>query len=187
MGAAGGVGTIAVQILRAEGVEVVATCGPDAIPLLQNLGVARAVDYTSPESDSILVGESPYDIILDCAGKGCQYANTLNWTFGSYITFKSPLLKNFDSHGLMAGGLFNARDLIRSNIAAVRNGPIKWGYFMPAQSGIEYMKELAEKRQLTPVIDSTFTYDDLPAAYKKVQDGHLRGKVVVDFTKSKNS
>lgn len=185
LGASGGVGTMAVQMLQAEGVEIVATCGPDAVALIQNLGISKVVDYTAADSDTTLVTESPYDIILDCAGKGSEYAGTLPWTFGSYITFKSPLLKNFDSHGLVAGGIRNARDLFASNLSSLNgNGNVKWGYFWPAQNGIQYLKTLAENRQLLPIIDSTFSYESLTEAYQKVQDGHLRGKVVVDFTKS---
>ena len=185
LGAAGGVGSLAIQMLQAECVDVVATCGPDAIPLIQNLGITKVIDYTSEDSDMMLVGESPYNIILDCAGKGSDYAAALPWTFGSYITFKSPVLKNFDDHGFVTGGLKNARDLINSNFTALNgNGTVKWGYFMPAPNGIQYLKKLAESRKLLPIIDSVFPYDSLPAAYQKVQNGHLRGKVVVDFTKS---
>lgn len=184
LGAAGGVGSLAVQMLLAEGVEVVATASSDGVALIQNLGVTKVVDYTAEESDAILVGESPYDIILDCAGKGSDYAGTLPWTFGSYVTFKSPLLKNFDSDGLIGGGIKSARDLITSNLSTAP-GAIRWGYFMPAQSGIQYLKTLVEHRRLLPIIDSTFTYDELPAAYRRVQEGHLRGKVVIDFSKNK--
>lgn len=185
LGGAGGVGSLAVQMLQAEGVEVVATCGPDAVPLLQNLGITKVIDYTSEDSDMILVGESPYHLILDCAGKGSEYASVLPWTFGSYITFKSPMLKNFDEHGLVTGGLRNFRDLVSSNLASLNgNGLVKWGYFMPAQNGIQYLKKLAENRKILPIIDSTFSYEAFPDAYQRVQDGHLRGKVVVDFTKT---
>lgn len=183
LGAAGGVGSLATQILQAEGVEVIATCGTDAVPLIQNLGISKVVDYTAEDSDAILVEQSPYDIILDCAGKGSEYANALPGSFKSYVTFKSPLLKNFDSHGLIGGVFSNARDLIASNVTALEgNGAVKWGYFMPSQNGIQYLKQLAEKGKLLPIIDSTFSYADLPAAYQRVQDGHLRGKVVIDFT-----
>ena len=186
LGASGGVGTLAIQMLQAEGVEVVVTCGSDAVSLLNNLGVAKVIDYTSEDSDVILVHESPYDIILDCAGKGTDYANSLPWTFRTYITFNSPLLKNFDSHGLISGGLMNARDLINSNLSALnRNGSVKWGYFLPSPVGIEYLKKLAEKQKLLPIIHSTFSYEALPEAYQRVQDGHLRGKVVIDYTKTK--
>jgi len=183
LGATGGVGSLAVQMLVAEGVEVIATCGSDGVPLIQNLGAANVIDYTTNESDAVLVEESPYDLILDCAGKGSAYAEALPWTFESYVTFSSPLLKNFDSHGLLSGSFRNAKDLLSNNIAMLNGkGAVKWGYFMPAQPGIEYLKKLVENRKLLPIIDSVFKYSDLPKAYKKVQDGHLRGKVVVDYT-----
>ncbi|CRK93736.1 CLUMA_CG007264, isoform A [Clunio marinus] len=182
IGASGGVGSLAVQMLQVEGVEVGATCGTDAISILHNLGIQKVIDYTEQECDQLLIQESPYDIILDCAGKGSEYAKALPWSFNSYITFKSPLLKNFDSHGIIGGGFRNVSDLISSNITG--NGGVKWGYFWPAQTGIQYLKKLAEKQKLLPIIDSTFSYDNLPAAYQKVQDGHLRGKVVIDFNKN---
>lgn len=48
LGAAGGVGTLAVQILLAEGVEVYATCSTDAVEMVQNLGVRYVLDYNEP-------------------------------------------------------------------------------------------------------------------------------------------
>lgn len=48
LGAAGGVGTLAVQMLLAEGVEVFATCSPDAMQMVNNLGVKYVLDYTDP-------------------------------------------------------------------------------------------------------------------------------------------
>lgn len=185
LGAAGGVGNLATQILQAEGVEVVATCSTDAVPIIQNLGVTKVIDYTSEESNTLLISESPYDIILDCAGRGAAYATALPWTYGSFVTFKSPMLKNFDAHGLIAGGFANVRDIVTNNLPVLSgDGSVKWGFFWPSQSGIYYLKELAENGKLLPIIDSVFPYDRLPDAYQKVQNGHLRGKVVVDFTKT---
>lgn len=48
LGSAGGVGTLAVQMLLAEGIEVYATCSTDAMELVQNLGVDYVFDYTDP-------------------------------------------------------------------------------------------------------------------------------------------
>lgn len=183
LGGSGGVGSLAIQILIAEGCEVVTTCSSDAIGLIKNLGIEKVIDYTSDECDGTLIHESPYDIILDCAGKGSDYAAALPWTFRNYVTFSSPLLKNFDQYGLVAGGIRNARGLITQNLSALSGqGSVKWGYFMPSQTGIEYLKNLVENRKLLPIIDSTFTFDTLVEAYQRVQDGHLRGKVVVDYT-----
>lgn len=182
LGGSGGVGHLAVQILQAEGAEVITTCSQDAIPLMQNLGVQKIVDYTSPESDQILILESPYDIILDCASKGAEYANQLPWNFSNYVTFKSPLLKNFDEKGLLLGGFNNLKDLLTQNITAINNkGIVKWGYFLPSKNGINYLTRLVENKKFLPIIDSKFSYNELSSAYKKVDDGHLRGKVVIEF------
>lgn len=183
LGGSGGVGSLAIQILLAENVDVVTTSSTDAVGMIQNLGVQKVVDYKSENSDALLVSESPYHIILDCAGKGTEYANTLPWMFNDYITFSSPLLKNFDNHGLISGSLMNLRSLVNSNLPRYGEGNVKWGYFIPAQSGIKYLKNLAEKNKILPIIDSVFSYENLPEAYQKVMDGHLRGKVVIDYTK----
>lgn len=182
LGASGGVGHLAVQILRAEGADVIATCSEDAKSLVEKLGVCNIIDYKSDECNAQLMAQSPYDLILDCAGQGAEYANALGWKFGNYVTFKSPLLKNLDDKGLIFGGLESARALISSNIPALSNGgAIKWGYFLPLPNGIQYLKELVEKEKLRPIIDSQFNYKDLPKAYERVAAGHLRGKVAVDY------
>lgn len=49
LGSAGGVGTLAVQMLLAEGVEVYATCSTDAVDMIKNLGVDYVLDYNDPE------------------------------------------------------------------------------------------------------------------------------------------
>lgn len=152
--------------------------------MMLNFGVSKVVDYTSEDSDVIMVSESPYDIILDCAGKGSEYAATLPWTFKDYITFKSPILKNFDAHGLISGGIRNATDLLSNNMTKLNNnGFVKWGYFLPAPNGIEYLKKLVENKKLLPIIDSVYSFENLPEAYQRVENGHLRGKVVIDYTK----
>lgn len=163
--------------------QVHTTCAPDAIDSLQNLGVEKIFDYTSAENDIQLTLESPYDIILDCAGKGPEYAYSLPWKFQHYVTFSSPTLRNFDSNGLISGGLKNARDLFFNNVPALNQGGcVKWAYFVPLPTGIQYLKKLVDQQQLLPVIDSVFKYDKLLDAYQKVKGGHLRGKVAVDYS-----
>jgi hypothetical protein len=130
-------------------IQVHTTCAPDAIDTLQNLGIEKIFDYTIAENDIEMAMESPYDLILDCAGKGPEYANALPWKFGSYVTFSSPLLRNFDNLGLISGGFKSARDLIFNNVPALnQNGLVKWGYFTPLPSGIQYLKNLADQQKV---------------------------------------
>lgn len=64
LGASGGVGTMAVQILLSENCDVVATCSTDAVALLERLGVGKIIDYINDDNDLQFVEEGPYDLIV---------------------------------------------------------------------------------------------------------------------------
>lgn len=49
LGASGGVGTVATQILKSQGAIVIATCSNDAIKLVESLGADVAYDYKSED------------------------------------------------------------------------------------------------------------------------------------------
>lgn len=54
LGGSGGVGTMAVQMLRNWGANVVSTCSKDAVPLLNSLGIHDVFDYKSEDiSDNL--------------------------------------------------------------------------------------------------------------------------------------
>jgi NADPH:quinone reductase-like Zn-dependent oxidoreductase len=182
LGASGGVGSMAIQILLAEGCEIFATCSTDAMPMVRNLGVDAIFDYKDPKHVADLILCGPYDIILDCAGKGTEYANEVKWQFKNYVTFSSPLLKNIDNFGMISGAFRNAVNIVQSNFTSVgtQNGVIKWGYFMPAPQGIAYLKNLVERQKLLPVVEQVYKFGDTLEAYKHVKRGHLRGKIVID-------
>lgn len=150
LGASGGVGSIAVQIAKSENVEVIATCSTDALPIVECLGADHVIDYTSPDSNEKLLSLGPYDIIFDCAGKGSDYATQLPWKFGQYITLSSPLLKNFDEHGIGLGLFKNILNLVESNIKTLSSNRalVKWAYFVPAPQGIEYLKNLVDSKKV---------------------------------------
>lgn len=150
LGASGGVGSVAVQIAKAEGAEVVATCSTDAVPQIQALGVTHVIDYTSSDASNDLTRFGPYDIILDCAGKGSQYATEIPWRYKNYVTFSSPTLKNFDTMGLACGAAKNIFELVQDNIKSLttQQGFIKWAYFVPASHGIDYLKNLVDRNKV---------------------------------------
>ncbi|KAG8281610.1 Reticulon-4-interacting protein 1, mitochondrial [Homalodisca vitripennis] len=187
LGGSGGVGTLAVQMLKAWGADVTTTCSTDAIPLVQSLGVQSVFDYTQPGVMEALGAGGKYDIILDAAGlpeTGIPAYLTLlkEWRLAKYITLRSPMLRNTDQLGLVGGMLRNAADLVLPNLttgALLRGASLRWGYFAPINAGVREISRLAESGQLTPIIDKSMNILELPAAYEKVKNGHLRGKVVL--------
>src|SRR6185312_7425240 len=64
-GAAGGVGTFAVQIAKLHGAEVTGVCSAHNLELVRELGGDRAVDYGV---DDFTGERGRYDVILDCVG-----------------------------------------------------------------------------------------------------------------------
>ncbi|KAJ6617599.1 Reticulon-4-interacting protein 1, mitochondrial [Pseudolycoriella hygida] len=183
LGATGGVGSIAVQIAKAEGAEVVATCANDAVSQIEALGVTHVVDYTSPDASNDLIRFGPYDIILDCAGKGSHYAAEIPWRYQHYVTFTSPTLKNMDAMGLVFGAAKNICDLVQENVKSLttQQGFVKWAYFVPAPHGIEYLINLVNRSKLLPIVEKVYDFKEADEAYERVAAGHLRGKIVLDL------
>ncbi|XP_066991829.2 reticulon-4-interacting protein 1 homolog, mitochondrial [Anabrus simplex] len=192
LGGSGGVGTIAVQLLKAWGANVVTTCRTDATPLLEALGADRVIDYTLPDHEQQIKEEGKYDIILDAAGigsdKGPNYAKYLkDFKLSKYITLKSPLLRNFDDYGIVGGMVKNAVDLIVPNIKTgtiSTTSSVRWGFFFPAPGSIEEISSLVEQGKVCPSIERVYPFSDLPAAFERVKCGHLRGKIVIDGSRT---
>lgn len=183
LGASGGVGTLAVQMLLTEGVDLFATCSSDAIESVQNLGVRYVLDYNDPSHLQQLASAGRFDIILDCAGKGTDYAGAVPWKFEQYITLNSPVLNNIDTSGFATGMYQNAVNLARNNVSSIsaQNGLVKWGYFVPAPQGIAYLQKLVEKGKLMPIVEKVFPFEQTLDAYARVEAKHLRGKIVIDY------
>ncbi|EFN76030.1 Reticulon-4-interacting protein 1 [Harpegnathos saltator] len=187
MGGSGGVGTIAIQLLKAWNMHVTSTCSDDAVESLRNLGADVVIDYRQNDADEQIISEGPYDIILDCAKQGPEYVREKGYLYNTYITLNSPMLKNFDQHGLILGALQNLGDIARFNIPIAQNkGCVKWGYFMPNQTGINFLQELVESGKIIPVVQQVYPFKDLPLAYKRASQGHLRGKLVIDMKSTRD-
>lgn len=151
LGGSGGVGSLAIQMLKSQKVQVLATCSENAIEMVRNLGADLVVDYSNGEAMEELCKYAPYDIVLDCSGQGGEKAADLKFDFRQYITFSSPVLANIDKQGLGLGALKNVVDLVQTNVRSVsqRGGLVKWGFFSPAPHGIQFLQKLVEQRKVS--------------------------------------
>lgn len=167
-------------MMKAEDVNITATCSTNAIPLVRRLGANNIIDYTQANATEQFRGLS-FDLILDSAGLGAEYANKVPWQFTEYVTLFPPLLRNIDSNGIVLGALESLNTLLNNNLETLsrHKGFVMWGIFTPAPQGIEYLSKLAEAGKLKPIVDTVYEFKDMKSAYQKVIKGHLRGKVVV--------
>jgi NADPH:quinone reductase-like Zn-dependent oxidoreductase len=169
-GATGGIGTAAVQLLRAEGVEVTAVCDrlpPDRPDLLSDLGAARVVVLDSGQgTDS---AGSGFDAVLDASG---------HTSFGATRRLLRP------------GGTYLSSELGRGwqNVVLAAAGPVpralgRRHVQFPLPRGdaelAAHLRRLMDEGAYRPVIDRTYDFDDLREAYAYVDSGRKVGNVVV--------
>ncbi|XP_023287518.1 reticulon-4-interacting protein 1 homolog, mitochondrial isoform X2 [Orussus abietinus] len=182
LGGSGGVGTQAIQLLKAWNMHVVTTCSSDAITLLEKMGADIIIDYKCDGADQLIKSEGPYDIILDCANQGPDLIKVKGYPHSTYITLNSPMLKNIDKYGLFGGGIKNIVDILKYNIYEPQKiGSVKWGFFVPSRTGLNMLQTLVESGKVKPVVMEVYAFKDLPKAYERIARGHLRGKLVIDL------
>jgi NADPH:quinone reductase-like Zn-dependent oxidoreductase len=163
-GAAGGVGTFAVQVAKSFGTEVTAVCGPGSVDLVRSIGADHVLDYTR---DDFAQAGQRYDVILAVNGDRSiwDYRRALSRN-GAYV---------------MTGG--SNRQLLQTLLYGplLSRGNQKFGNLLmrPNQADLLFLKDLIETGKLTPVIDRRYALGDVPEAIRYVEGGHARGKVVI--------
>ncbi|KAF2902857.1 hypothetical protein ILUMI_03332 [Ignelater luminosus] len=181
LGASGGVGTVATQILKSQHASVIGACSTDAVPLVRSLGADVVFDYTSPEYVQNVASEGMYDIILDCAKFGYQNIPQ-TWKFKRYVTLNSPLLINTDKYGLVGGLAASMNELVGANLTKCLDGKsMRWGFFVPSSDGLKFIDGLVRNKQIIPTIHKVFKFEELPKAYEALAAGHLRGKIIINM------
>ena len=169
IGASGGVGTFAVQIAKSFGADVTAVCSTRNVEMVRSLGAGHVIDYT--KEDFIRSGQK-YDLIFQLAGtrspSDCRRALSCKGTL---------VLSSGESSGRWLG------PLDRFIKAAVLSPFVsqKLGSFLaePNKDDLQFLKELIEAGELTPVIDKTYSLSEVPEAIRYLEEGHARGKVVL--------
>jgi NADPH:quinone reductase-like Zn-dependent oxidoreductase len=164
-GAAGGVGTFAVQIARYYGAEVTAVCSTRNMEQARTLGAEHVIDYTK---DDFTLNGQQYDLILAVNGYHplSAYQRALT-PAGRYV---------------MAGGTF--RQIFESMLLGPRRSKAG-GQQMGGVSAktnkddLLFLKELLEAGKIVPVIDKSFPLSQTAEALRYLGTGHARGKVVV--------
>ncbi|XP_019647767.1 PREDICTED: reticulon-4-interacting protein 1 homolog, mitochondrial-like [Branchiostoma belcheri] len=191
LGGSGGVGTFAVQLLKAWGAHVTTTCSRDAIPMLTSLGADDIVNYQAQDVREHLKRLNKFDLILDgVGGEAEKYLFSTDylkpWAGAKYVTLRTPLLKNADSLGFTDGLLKSGMSLAGNAVKGLASGiHYRWGFFTPDGMALDKIAALVDQGKIRPVIDRVFTFDQLPAAYDKVEQGHARGKTVISVAEKR--
>jgi NADPH:quinone reductase-like Zn-dependent oxidoreductase len=168
-GAAGGVGTYAVQIATALGADVTGVCSTGNVELVRSLGASHVVDYTSEDFTD---GRVRYDVILDNVGN-----RPLSRLRRALTPTGTLLLNGGGSPGHVIGALAPmARAVVTDRFVRQRLRPF---LSKPDRADLLAVTELIDEDRLTPVIDRTYPLAETAEGLRHVERGHTRGKVVI--------
>jgi NADPH:quinone reductase-like Zn-dependent oxidoreductase len=167
-GAAGGVGTFAVQIAKSFGAEVTGVCSTRNVDMVRSIGADRVIDYT--QEDFTKSGQR-YDLFFDSVGNhplsACR--RVLN-PKGIYIVVGGPDGRWIGPMSRLFKALVLSR-LVSQNLVAF--------IAKPSKEDLTIMRELMEAGKVTPVIDRRYSLSEVPEAIRYLEEGHARGKVVI--------
>lgn len=173
-GAAGGVGSLALQITKAYGARVTGVDGTSTLGMLRSLGADHVLDYT--KTDFTRQGIR-YDLIFDVPGNhpfsACRQALKAD---GSYVLIGHEL---FGAKGSRFFGImpYFFRLMILARFVRQLKGP---GLPLPTRKeAMAVLRELLESGDITPTIDSTFPLSEVSAALRHTMEDELHGKVVL--------
>ena len=172
-GAAGAVGTFAVQLAKAYGAKVTGVDAPGKLDMLRSIGADRVVDYT--REDFTQSGER-YDLIIDIAGTRPWSASRRALSpEGTYVLIGHDQYGGSGHRWFGSLGRFFKLMVVSPFVSQLHP-------FRAAKDPgdrLIVMKELIEAGKITPVIDRTFPLSEVPEAIRYLGSGQVRGKVVI--------
>jgi len=168
-GAAGGVGTFAVQIAKWLGADVTGVCSTKNVEMVPSLGADRVIDYTR---EDFTKSAQRYDLLFDCVG------NHSLLTCRRVLTPKGKCIVAGGPHG---GWIRPLDRLIKALVLSWFGGQTVPFVANGSNEGLSTLSELMESGKVTAVIDKRYRLSEVPEALRYLEEGHVRGKVVVSL------
>lgn len=168
-GASGGIGVATAQLLKYFGAEVTAVCPTQAMPLVQSIGANRIIDYLQ---EDFTKDNEQYEFVFDTVGKS---------SFGKC------------KHLLKPGGVYISSELgwmiqnvwyslitaILGSLPGQGGRKVKFPYPPDIKRSIVLLKKIIEEGKYKPVIDRTYSLEQITEAFRYVETGEKIGNVAI--------
>jgi NADPH:quinone reductase-like Zn-dependent oxidoreductase len=168
-GAAGGVGTFAVQIAKAFGAEVTAVCSTRNVDQARALGADHVVDYTH---EDFTRGAARHDVMLDIAGTR------------SFLAFRRVLKPDATAvvigAPMSAKGIGPLKHIIGAKVLSIgRSQRVAVFIAKITTEDLAFMGDLLSSGKVRSVIERRYALADAPEALSYLETRHARGKLII--------
>jgi 2-desacetyl-2-hydroxyethyl bacteriochlorophyllide A dehydrogenase len=161
VGASGAVGSAAVQLAKSFGAEVTGVSSTANTALLKSIGADKVIDYT--KEDFTQNGET-YDVIFDAV-------KTID---------VSRSLKSLNKNGVMILSAAGMSEMLQGLwISMTSNKKVLTGVISHSAADLNLLKELIESGKFKPVVDRTYSLNQIAEAHTYVEKGHKKGNVAI--------
>jgi NADPH:quinone reductase-like Zn-dependent oxidoreductase len=169
IGAAGGVGSFAVQLAKAFGAQVTGVASTTQLELVRSIGADEVIDYTRQD---VTDGTRHFDLILDCAGR-----RSLSQLRRALTPTGTLVIVGGEGGGrLMGGFLRNLRAPVLSRFVGQR---LRMLASKERPEDLQTLREFLEAGKVIPVVDRTFPLREVPEAFRQLVKGRGRGGKLV--------
>jgi NADPH:quinone reductase-like Zn-dependent oxidoreductase len=168
LGSGGGVGTYTVQLAKALGGHVTAETAPGKVALLQSLGADEIIDY---ETTDITKSGRRFDLVVDVGGyRTLRSLRRMVTAEGTIVHIGAGSSKlGWLLSGIVAG-------LVRERLLKQR---IRSFLAKTNRDDLLYLRDLAIAGKIWPVVDRTYSLEQVPEAMRYLESGEVGGKLVV--------
>lgn len=156
--AAGGVGTLAVQIARARGAQVFATCSARNVDYVRALGADVVIPYDREKFEDKVSG---LDIVFDTMGGDIHRRSYATLRKGGTLVCLSA--EPYEDRGVEYGV------------------SVKMAQVLPDPKALSALVELIKAGRIMPIVEHVLPFSDFAAAQRLSEQGHARGKTVLQI------
>jgi NADPH:quinone reductase-like Zn-dependent oxidoreductase len=169
IGASGGVGTFAVQLAKAFGMEVTGVASTHKLDLVRSLGADHVIDYTR---DDFADGPARYDLILDIGGN-----STISRLRRALTSRGTLVIVGGENGGKVTGGF--GRQLRAVALSPFLRQRLTMLASKERGSDLDPLTNLIEGGQVTPSLERTYPLEQVPDALRHLEARTVRGKLAV--------
>ncbi|MFF7749016.1 NAD(P)-dependent alcohol dehydrogenase [Streptomyces sp. NPDC007971] len=170
-GAAGGVGTFAVQLAHALGARVTAVASTPKLDAVRALGADHVIDYTR---EDVLAGPRRYDAIIDIAGnRGLRDLRRALTPRGRLV------ITGGETNGAWLGG--TDRQLRAQMLSPFTSRHLGTFICCEHADGLRDLTALIDGGALSPVVHRVYPLTETATAVRHLLDGRVTGKVALSL------